>query len=76
MAKKENSGRKANQRLKPYLILQYLLKHTDEENLVNAKEIVSYLTVTCGIEAERRSVYKDIEEINKVLYILENDSHI
>lgn len=76
MAKKENSGRKANQRLKPYLVLQYLLKHTDEENVVNAENIVAYLTETCGIEAERRAIYKDIEEINKVLYILENGCDI
>lgn len=72
----ETSGRKSNQRLKPYLVLQYLLKHTDEENVVKAKDIVAYLTVTCGIEAHRRSIYKDIEEINKVLYILENGCDI
>lgn len=64
-------GKKPHQRLKPYLVLQYLMRETDENHLVTATEIVSYLMNDCGIDAERRSIYSDIEEINKALLILE-----
>ncbi|MBQ7303523.1 MAG: hypothetical protein IJW75_01210, partial [Alphaproteobacteria bacterium] len=70
--KEAKHGKKANQKLKPYLVMQYLLKNSDENHLVTAPEIVSYLENDCGIEAERRSVYKDIAEINKAMLIVEN----
>lgn len=57
-----NRGKKPNQKLKPYLVLQFLLRETDENNVVTADDIVAYLN-EIGIDAERRSVYKDIEEI-------------
>lgn len=66
-------GKRANQKLKPYLVLQYLMKKSDENNAVSAPEIVGYLQETCGIDAERRSVYKDIEEINKAMLIIEQE---
>lgn len=59
------SGRREGQKLKPYLVMQYLLKKTDENNCVTAEEIVFYLQENCGIDAERRSIYRDIKEINK-----------
>lgn len=58
-------GKKPNQKLKPYVVLQFLLKNTDENHLKTAYEIVDFLD-ECGIEAERRSIYKDIEGINSV----------
>ena len=64
-------GKKPNQRLKPYLVLQYLMRETDENHLRTAADIVSYLMDDCGIYAERRSIYADIEEINKALLIVE-----
>ena len=64
-------GKKNNQKLKPYLVLQYLLRHSDENHPINAYEIVSYLQDDCGIYAERRSIYRDIDEINKALLVLE-----
>lgn len=74
MAKSENSqrGKKVNQKLKPYLVLQYLLRHSDENNTISAPNIAGYLQEICGIDAERRSVYKDIEEINKAMLMIEN----
>lgn len=72
---KENSGRKADQKMKPYLVYQYLLRNTDENHFVTAEELVGYLQA-CGIDAERRSIYKDIEAINKALLLLENDGTI
>lgn len=59
------SGRKDGQKLKPYLVMQCLLKKTDESHVLAAEDIISYLQGTCGIDAERRSIYRDIKEINK-----------
>ena len=66
-------GKKPNQKLKPYLVLQYLLRQSDENHVVSAENIVGYLEETCGIYAERRSIYRDIEEINKAMLIVEEE---
>ena len=68
--KEAKHGKQNNQKMKPYLVMQYLLKYSDKENVVTAYEIVDYLE-ECGITAERRSVYRDIEEINKASLIIE-----
>ena len=72
-----NGGRcrKSDQKLKSYLLMKYLFKHTDEEHTATSFDIVSYLE-DFGISAERRSIYKDIEEINKALLMLENEIDI
>ena len=62
--------------MKPYLVYQYLLKNTDENHYVSAEEIVEYLKTSCGIYAERRSIYTDIDAINRALWLLENDESI
>ena len=66
-------GKKQNQKLKPYLVLQFLLKNTDENHVVSGEDIVGYLQEYCGIYAERRSIYRDIEEINKAMLMVEED---
>lgn len=63
-------GRQTNQKLKPYIVLQYLLKNTDENHVEDASDIVAYLE-DCGISAERRSVYRDIAEINRIALMME-----
>lgn len=68
----KTKGRKNNQKMKPYLVYQYLLHNSDENHAVSAPEIVEHL-LSIGIDAERRGIYKDIEEINKAIWILEND---
>lgn len=45
-------GRKNDQKLKPFLVYQYLLKHSDEDHAVPASEIVGYFQEV-GISAER-----------------------
>lgn len=70
------SGKQSNQKMKPYLVYQYLLKNTDENHFVTAEEIAGYLQETCGIAAERRSIYKDIDAINKAIWMLENNETI
>ena len=47
-------GKQTNQKLKPYVVLQYLLKYSDENNTKSAYDIIGYLE-DCGISAERRS---------------------
>ena len=73
IAFQEGHGKKPNQKLKPYLVLQYLLKYSDENHTVSAPELVGYLQEECGIYAERRSIYRDIEEINKAMLIVEEE---
>lgn len=69
--KDNRKGRQSNQKMKPYLVFQYLMHQSDENHMVHAHDIVAYLENDCGITAERRSIYRDIEEINKALLVLE-----
>ena len=43
-------GKKPNQKVKPYVVLQYLLKYTDENHVATALDICAYLE-ECGIFA-------------------------
>lgn len=73
MTNKKNSqhGRKQNQKLKPYLVMQYLLQESDEQNAVPASAIIEHLN-DLGISAEKKSIYRDIQAINKAMLIAEN----
>lgn len=73
---KSGHGKKIKQRMKPYIVLQYLLKNTDADHFATGKMIEAFLQESCGIYAERRSIYKDIQEINEVNWMLENDETI
>ena len=66
--KETTRGKQFNQKMKPYLVYNYLMKHSDVNHVVTAAEIVGYLQ-ECGIDAERRSIYKDIEAINKAVLL-------
>ena len=54
------------------MVLQYLLKYSDENNTKSAYDIIGYLE-DCGISAERRSIYRDIEDINRIMLMLQED---
>ena len=54
------------QKYKSLLVMQYLLKHADEEHPVTIGEIEAHLN-KYGIEAERRSIYRDIHDITELL---------
>lgn len=69
-------GRKNNQKLKPYLIYKYVMENLDENKACKVSEIQGYLKEWLGIDAERRSIYSDIDEINKLLYAINNDMTI
>ena len=64
-------GKRNHQKLKAYLVLDYLMKETDELHHVTADDIASYLDEKLGISAETDSIKDDIKEINNVLYMLE-----
>ena len=42
-------GRKANQKMKPYLVMEYLMRNTDENHAAPADAIVEYLRDDLGI---------------------------
>lgn len=63
----ENCGRKSDQKMKPFLVYQYLLKNTDENNFKTADDIIEHLENKFEISAERRGIYRDIAEINKAI---------
>lgn len=50
------------QKQKLLYILQYLMEHTDENNYVTTAQIIDYLQAN-GINAERKSIYDDIETL-------------
>ena len=72
--KKPNSGRKSDQKMKPYLVYDYLMRRTDTNHVASGNEIAAYLQ-DCGIPAERRSIYTDIEEINKAILLTTRDNY-
>jgi len=68
---KENLSTKV-QKIKNYLVLQYLIQNTDENHPMDATKIAVNLSGKYGIAAERRSIYKDINDINKAIIAFEN----
>ena len=70
--KDSRHGRKPNQRMKHIFVLYYLMKHSDEQHPVKLKEIEKKLKEN-GIPAERKALYKDIEEINIVQLMARED---
>jgi len=72
--RKSPRGKQNNQKMKPYLVYEYLMRMTDANHVATATEIAGYLQ-ECGIKAERRSIYKDIEEINKAILLTTRDNY-
>ena len=59
-------GRKPAQKYKSLLVWQILLKRTDENNGITVDEIVEHLKAY-GITAERRSIYRDIRDLQELM---------
>ena len=55
-------ARSSFQKLKILYVMEYLLKHSDEQHPVSTNEIIAYLQAH-GISAERKSIYSDIEAL-------------
>lgn len=62
--------------MKPYIVMQYLLMNSDEQHPIIAEDLAVMLQQDYGIYAERRSIYKDIEEINKAVIMLDQKCDI
>lgn len=60
MAKSEN------QKVKILYVAKYFLENSDENHSITAGDIVDYLKEECGIEAERRAIYRDIAALRDV----------
>ena len=60
-----------NQKYKSLLVMQYILKHADDEHAVTVEQITDHLA-KYGIEAERRSIYRDIHAMMELMNA-END---
>ena len=51
-----------NQKYKSLLVMQYVLKYADDEHPVTIADTEAHL-LKYGIEAERRSIYRDIHAV-------------
>lgn len=71
MPKSENEkplgGKRENQKYKALLVAKYLMEFTDENHSCTVNELIDYLKYEHGIEAERRSIYRDIAVLRDVL---------
>ena len=47
-------------------------QHDEEPHVQSAYDIADYLEDSFGIHTDRRSLYDDIEEINKILFMLQS----
>ena len=65
--------RKRNQKMKPFLVYQYLMQETDKDHFVTTDDIIDYLEENFKIYTERRSIYSDIHEINKALLAIQEE---
>ena len=70
--RKTRHGKQPHQRMKPYLIMEYLMRMTDEDSIEyegedkhiqSAYDIADYLEDTFGITADRRS------KVNWLVYV-------
>lgn len=59
-------GKSDGQKLKSLLVIQYILKHADNDHAVTIGDIQDHLG-KYGIEAERRSIYRDIHALLELL---------
>lgn len=55
-------AKSSNQKLKLLYLMRVLLERTDEEHVMSMNDILEYLK-SCGIDAERKSIYDDIEAL-------------
>ena len=54
--KKGKHGKKNDQKMKPYLVYEYLMRYSDASHVVSANELVGYLQ-ECDFTAEHRSLF-------------------
>ena len=59
-------ARSENQKLKTLYVAKFFLENSDENHPITAGDITDYLKEECGIEAERRAIYRDIAALRDV----------
>ena len=52
--------------MKTLFVAKYFLENSDENHPITAGDIVDYLREDCGIEVERRAIYRDIAALRDV----------
>lgn len=70
----EEKEKKHTNRYKSLLVIQYLLKHADDENPVPIDQIQAHLS-KYGIEAERKGIYSDIADFVDLLNTEQDDDN-
>lgn len=60
--------KRKGQKYKSLLVWQVLLKRTDEDHPLSVDDIQDHLRMY-GIETERRSIYRDINDLKELLEI-------
>lgn len=61
----------ADQKLKLLYLIEYFNDNTDVNHVVSTKDIIGFLESN-GIHAERKSIYTDIEALNRLGYVIEH----
>lgn len=69
----KNCGRKLDQRMKSFIIFAIFWKYSDESHALSANALRDLASIF-GLEAERRSIYRDINDINRTLLALEEET--
>ena len=73
MSKEPNNaakGKRDNQKMKLFFVMEYLPQNSDENKRFTAADIREALIVKYNISSNVRSIYDDINEINKAYYLL------
>lgn len=67
-------AKSSNQKLKQLYLLKILSEHTDENHALTTRELIEKLA-EYDVNAERKSIYSDIEALNTMGYDILNDKN-
>ncbi len=67
-------GKRPGQKFKSLLVIQYILKHADDQTPVSMIAIQEHLE-KYGIEADRHSIYRDIDDFQRLME-MEQDGEV
>ena len=70
----EQKAKQYGRKYKSLLVIQYLLKHADEETPVSTIAIQKHLD-KYGIDADRHSIYRDIYDFLDLINIEQNEDN-
>ena len=67
-------AKSSNQKLKQLYLLKILSEYTDETHALTTRELIEKLS-EYNVNAERKSIYSDIEALNTMGYDILNDKN-